>query len=558
MYAHPTAAVVTKMEHLQRSFVEAMPEASAMVAILTDCATSDLHSWRDCYKAWWKHARASTAHAAKAPSQPARSSGKQGTAEPLRRVQLPRWLAAPGSMEQAEVFLKSQRERSLDDDAAPQQWKRGGESRAGQGRPHGKSRTAQGLALRGSVSQLLDARVMSDSASAAHLKQNARSPAARAADIQSGHLPRKLQQTPPNNPFSQPTPDSLIQGGVAPGQPGTAPAPEPDAFTGAPAVPTPSPTASTPVPTPQSPAFTAPPSYSSTPSPTQAPTYGQPISEPAAALPPTAPTLEQTQLAPSIERLQPLAPGSEGTTPAMRALAKGPKAMLNGSPPAPPLPPPVRSFTPFTRLPPVTSGACATVWDVITSTPQLSTWAGIIKSNTLQGPLQNKAATVTVFAPINDAFVRQAFLKPFFSCTNITCLLNNNPEIGRSLIAYASIPQAIPTTALRPGAIFNSSAAISLTPITVSVAPPEGKEIIIAGKGSSSRVLQAGLPACGPTPGGSWVHIVNSVLLPFLPTAAQPPGGAAGTAFAQSIIPAPPAAAAPGEAVSKDPIRAVG
>lgn len=68
----------------------------------------------------------------------------------------------------------------------------------------------------------------------------------------------------------------------------------------------------------------------------------------------------------------------------------------------------------------------------------------------------------------------------------------------------------------------------------------------VAGKGSSARVLQADLPACGPGSGGSFVQIINSVLLPFVPTSARTPGGAAGTAYAQTTIPAPPAAEAPG------------
>lgn len=69
----------------------------------------------------------------------------------------------------------------------------------------------------------------------------------------------------------------------------------------------------------------------------------------------------------------------------------------------------------------------------------------------------------------------------------------------------------------------------------------------INGKGSSARVLQGDLPACGPSSGGSFVHIVNSILLPFVPSDARTPGGAAGTAFAQSTTPALPAAAAPGK-----------
>lgn len=58
----------------------------------------------------------------------------------------------------------------------------------------------------------------------------------------------------------------------------------------------------------------------------------------------------------------------------------------------------------------------------------------------MQGPFKDPAAGVTVFAPINDAFVRRAFLQPFFSCTNVSCLLNSYPEVTRHhLIMLSSL-----------------------------------------------------------------------------------------------------------------------
>lgn len=58
---------------------------------------------------------------------------------------------------------------------------------------------------------------------------------------------------------------------------------------------------------------------------------------------------------------------------------------------------------------------------------------GAVQANSLQGPFQSTDANLTVFAPINDAFNRRAFVKPFYSCTNVTCLLNNNPEVSCEL-----------------------------------------------------------------------------------------------------------------------------
>lgn len=242
------------------------------------------------------------------------------------------------------------------------------------------------------------------------------------------------------------------------------------------------------------------------------------------------------------KRLKQVAPASN--TPAMLALATGPAANLAGFPPSPPEAPPATQFAPYRMLTPQTT-TCATIWEVLSANPQFSIWVALIKSNTLQGPLQDPTTTITMFAPINDAFERLAFTQPLYSCTNLACLLISNPEVGRSLIAGASVLKPIPVAALTPGSIFNTSAAISLTPIPISVAASQGPEIIIAAKGSKARVLQAGLPACGPKPGDSWLHIVDTVLLPFLPTTELTPGGAAGTAFAQTAPDVPPVATPP-------------
>jgi hypothetical protein len=53
----------------------------------------------------------------------------------------------------------------------------------------------------------------------------------------------------------------------------------------------------------------------------------------------------------------------------------------------------------------------------------------LAQSNTLQGPLQDPTTTITMFAPINDAFERLAFTQPLYSCTNLACLLISNPEV---------------------------------------------------------------------------------------------------------------------------------
>lgn len=57
----------------------------------------------------------------------------------------------------------------------------------------------------------------------------------------------------------------------------------------------------------------------------------------------------------------------------------GPAAELAGTPPAPPLAPPVASFAPYQPLTPYSGGnGCATIWDILTSTPQLSMYASYV------------------------------------------------------------------------------------------------------------------------------------------------------------------------------------
>lgn len=76
----------------------------------------------------------------------------------------------------------------------------------------------------------------------------------------------------------------------------------------------------------------------------------------------------------------------------------------------------------------------------------------------------------------------------FYGCTNLTCLLNVHPEVGRSLIAYDVIPASVTSGMLTPGVTFNTTAAISLTPITISVAQPNAT--------TGATVVRALLTAC--------------------------------------------------------------
>ncbi len=82
----------------------------------------------------------------------------------------------------------------------------------------------------------------------------------------------------------------------------------------------------------------------------------------------------------------------------------------------------------------------------------------------------------------------------------------------------------------------------------------------LAGKGSTANVLQADIQACGPAAAPSYVHVVDSVLLPFMPSMVPGAGGvAAGTAYSASGAAAPaaePAAAAPVAAAIAAPMAA--
>ncbi len=168
-----------------------------------------------------------------------------------------------------------------------------------------------------------------------------------------------------------------------------------------------------------------------------------------------------------------------------------------------------------------------------------------LQSNSLQGALQPSGQAITVLAPVNDAFTVQAFVvrccavvkitveqpvfsicvlvfqrlaadsgvsmwsqhllkfdlhrlqTPFYGCTNVTCLLNVHPEVGRSLIAYAELPQAVPSSELTPGATFNTTAAISLTPITISVAQPDSTTgSIVVSVLSAATQMESALCRC--------------------------------------------------------------
>ena len=48
----------------------------------------------------------------------------------------------------------------------------------------------------------------------------------------------------------------------------------------------------------------------------------------------------------------------------------------------------------------------------------------------------------------------------------------HNVQVGRSLVAYATLPESVSTAQLAPGTVFNTTAAISLTPITITAAQP--------------------------------------------------------------------------------------
>ncbi len=57
----------------------------------------------------------------------------------------------------------------------------------------------------------------------------------------------------------------------------------------------------------------------------------------------------------------------------------GPAAQLLGVPPAPPLAPPAAKFAPFQPVAPYNGGSgCASIWDILSSNPQLSQYAGVV------------------------------------------------------------------------------------------------------------------------------------------------------------------------------------
>lgn len=70
----------------------------------------------------------------------------------------------------------------------------------------------------------------------------------------------------------------------------------------------------------------------------------------------------------------------------------------------------------------------------------------------------------------------------------------------------------------------------------------------LAGRGGTANILQADLRACGPAAAPSYVHVIDSVLFPFVP-AMVPGGGAVGTAYAASTPLAAPVAPAAAPAV---------
>ncbi|DBA72895.1 TPA: Expansin-B5 [Trebouxia sp. C0005] len=295
---------------------------------------------------------------------------------------------------------------------------------------------------------------------------------------------------------ANPSPPSLAEYILVP-YPPSAPAPAPQSAPPQPlAPPPPQPVASPPAPSVASPPPTAPPPFpssASTPNPTPRPTPS-PTSSPTPS--PTASPSPVPSSTPS--------PASAPVAPSSPASATG-LFNLKGA---------------------VSGKACQSIWQVINLDPDLSMWVSLLQGKGLGGTFNTTTSQITMFAPTNAAFTSNIFEGQAGTngANDLSELLGNRPDAVNPIIGYNVLPASYNLAALTPGRSLDttdtakSGNTVQGVPETlvVNVTSNSGTGAQLKGIGNSVNVLQADIPACGP----SVVHITDGALLPLLFAAA--------------------------------------
>ncbi|KAI7843972.1 hypothetical protein COHA_002510 [Chlorella ohadii] len=225
------------------------------------------------------------------------------------------------------------------------------------------------------------------------------------------------------------------------------------------------------------------------------PPVGAPATSPAFALPPPAPA------APEIVDTRPPRPPGVGPSISPAPVVYSPET---GLPTVRQLPPTSGPASPAQLVDPGFNDTCSTIGEVLARIPEASNWTQLVTSAGLSILLQSKTAQVTLLVPINSALSAELDARPLRAERNLSELVLNAPEIVNPLVGYHVLPRLWPSSTLLPGMAINTSDTIDkVNRLQVTALGPTA----LQGIGSSARILQGDLAACGP----SVIH----VLLPF-------------------------------------------
>merc|ERR1712176_169394 len=155
---------------------------------------------------------------------------------------------------------------------------------------------------------------------------------------------------------------------------------------------------------------------------------------------------------------------------------------------------------------PVEEATALSIVDVASSEDVLSILVEAVVAADLAGALSDTTSTLTVFAPINQAFLS------LLDTLGASGLDEIPIDTLTEVLQYHVVPAAALSTDLSDGQVLPTLDGDNT--LTVSF---EGEEIFIVGTGSTAEVIVANVIA-----GDNVVHVVDTVLLPFSVDAEEP------------------------------------
>ncbi|DBA95814.1 TPA: Expansin-B5 [Trebouxia sp. C0004] len=169
---------------------------------------------------------------------------------------------------------------------------------------------------------------------------------------------------------------------------------------------------------------------------------------------------------------------------------------------------------------------CQSIWQIINLDPDLSMWVSLLQGKGLGGTFNTTTSQITMFAPTNAAFTSNIFEGQAGTngANDLSELLGSRPDAVNPIIGYNLLPASYNLAAMTPGRSLDttdmakSGNTVQGVPETlvVNVTSSSGTGAQLKGIGNSVNILQADIPACGP----SVVHITDGALLPLLFAAA--------------------------------------